>query len=197
LKDNLGKVVQHGKRADSIVKNMLLHSREGSGEHRSADINALVDESLNLAYHGARAEKQGFNITLQRDFDPAAGSADVYPQEITRVMLNLISNGFYAATRRAASIAGGFEPTLRATTKNLGDKVEIRIRDNGIGVPPELKEKIFNPFFTTKPAGEGTGLGLSMSHDIVVKQHGGTIDVNSEPGVFTEFTITLPRANIA
>ncbi len=197
LKDNLGKVVQHGKRADSIVKNMLLHSREGSGEHRSADINALVDESLNLAYHGARAEKQGFNITLQRDFDPAAGSADVYPQEITRVLLNLISNGFYAATKRAASIAGGFVPTLRVTTKDLGDKIEIRIRDNGIGVPPELKEKIFNPFFTTKPAGEGTGLGLSMSHDIVVKQHGGTIDVNSEPGVFTEFAITLPRANIA
>jgi two-component system, NtrC family, sensor kinase len=197
LKDNLGKVVQHGKRADSIVKNMLLHSREGSGEHRPADINALVDESLNLAYHGARAEKQGFNITLQRDLDPATGMADVYPQEITRVLLNLISNGFYAATKRATGIADGFEPTLRATTKNLGDKIEIRIRDNGIGVSPELKEKIFNPFFTTKPAGEGTGLGLSMSHDIVVKQHGGTIDVNSEPGMFTEFIVTLPRANIA
>ena len=197
LKDNLGKVVQHGKRADSIVKNMLLHSREGSGEHRPADINALVDESLNLAYHGARAEKPSFNITLQRDLDPAAGIADVYPQEITRVLLNLISNGFYAATKRASGIADSFEPTLCATTKSLGDKVEIRIRDNGIGIPPELKEKIFNPFFTTKPAGEGTGLGLSMSHDIVVKQHGGTIDVNSEPGVFTEFTITLPRTNIA
>jgi len=197
LKDNLGKVVQHGKRADSIVKNMLLHSREGSGEHRPADINALVDESLNLAYHGARAEKQGFNITLQRDLDPATGMADVYPQEITRVLLNLISNGFYAATKCATGIADGFEPTLRATTKNLGDKIEIRIRDNGIGVSPELKEKIFNPFFTTKPAGEGTGLGLSMSHDIVVKQHGGTIDVNSEPGMFTEFIVTLPRANIA
>ena len=123
--------------------------------------------------------------------------ADVYPQEITRVLLNLISNGFYAATKRASGIADSFEPTLCATTKSLGDKVEIRIRDNGIGIPPELKEKIFNPFFTTKPAGEGTGLGLSMSHDIVVKQHGGTIDVNSEPGVFTEFTITLPRTNIA
>jgi PAS domain S-box-containing protein len=197
LKDNLGKVEQHGKRADSIVKNMLLHSRDGSGEHRPADINALVDESLNLAYHGARAEKQGFNVTLQRDLDPAAGMADVFPQEITRVLLNLISNGFYAATKRASGIADGFEPTLCATTKNLGDKVEIRIRDNGIGIPPGLKEKIFNPFFTTKPAGEGTGLGLSMSHDIVVRQHGGTIDVNSEPGVFTEFTITLPRTNIA
>jgi signal transduction histidine kinase len=197
LKDNLGKVVQHGKRADSIVKNMLLHSREGSGEHRPVDINALVDESLNLAYHGARAEKPGFNITLQRDLDPAAGMADVYPQEITRVLLNLISNGFYAATKRATGIADGFEPTLCAATKGLGDKVEIRIRDNGIGIPPELREKIFNPFFTTKPAGEGTGLGLSLSHDIVVKQHGGTIDVNSEPAAFTEFIITLPRTIIS
>src|SRR5262249_17475258 len=164
LKDNLGKVEQHGKRADSIVKNMLLHSREGSGEHRPADINALVDDSPNLAYPGARAEKPGFNITLQRDLDPAAGMADVYPQEITRVLLNLISNGFYAATKHVTGIADSFEPTLCATTKSLGDKVEIRIRDNGIGIPPELKEKIFNPFFTTKPAGEGTGLGLSMSH---------------------------------
>jgi signal transduction histidine kinase len=185
--------VQHGKRADSIVKNMLLHSREGSGEQRPSDINALLDESLNLAYHGARAEKPGFNITLHRDFDPVAGMADVYPQEITRVLLNLISNGFYAATRRAAEIGDGFEPALRAATKNRGDKVEIRIRDNGMGIAPDAKEKIFNPFFTTKPAGEGTGLGLSMSHDIVVKQHGGTIDVDTERGVFTEFIVTLPR----
>jgi two-component system NtrC family sensor kinase len=194
LKSNLEKVVQHGKRADSIVKNMLLHSRQGSGEHRPVDINAIVDESLNLAYHGARAEKTGFNITMQRDFDPAVGMADVYPQEITRVLLNLISNGFYATTKHKTEAGDGFEPTLSATTKNLGDKVEIRIRDNGTGVPEEVKEKIFNPFFTTKPAGEGTGLGLSMSHDIIVKQHGGTIDVDTAPGVFTEFRIVLPRA---
>ncbi len=193
LKDNLGKVVQHGKRADSIVKNMLLHSREGSGEHRQVEINAIIDESLNLAYHGARAEKQGFNITLERDFDPAAGIADIYPQEVTRVLLNLISNGFYAATKRARVTGDGFEPKLKAATRNLGDRVEVRIRDNGSGIPPNIKEKIFNPFFTTKPAGEGTGLGLSMSHDIVVKQHGGTIDVVTEPGSFTEFIITLPR----
>jgi len=192
LKDNLGKVVQHGKRADSIVKNMLLHSREGSGEHRPVEINAIIDESLNLAYHGARAEKQGFNITLERDFDPAVGVADIYPQEVTRVLLNLISNGFYAATKRAAA-TNGFEPRLKAVTRNLGDNVEIRIRDNGTGIPPDIQEKIFNPFFTTKPAGEGTGLGLSMSHDIVVKQHGGTIEVVTEPGSFTEFIITLPR----
>ena len=193
LKGNLEKVVQHGKRADSIVKNMLLHSREGSGERRPADINAIVEESLNLAYHGARAERVGFNITLKRDLDPEAGMVDLYPQEITRVFLNLISNGFYAATKRKDAGERDFEPTLSASTKNLGNKVEIRIRDNGTGIPPEVKEKIFNPFFTTKPAGEGTGLGLSMSHDIVVKQHGGTIDVATCPGAFTEFIITLPR----
>jgi PAS domain S-box-containing protein len=195
LKGNLEKVVQHGKRADSIVKNMLLHSRSGSGEHRAVDINAMVDESLNLAYHGARAEKSGFNITLERDFDAATGTADIYPQEITRVLLNLLSNGFYAANKRATEDSNGFEPTLRATTKNLGDNVEIRIRDNGTGIPPDVKEKIFNPFFTTKPAGEGTGLGLSMSHDIIVKQHGGTIAVDTEPGQFTEFRIVLPRTS--
>jgi signal transduction histidine kinase len=195
LKDNLEKVVQHGKRADSIVKNMLQHSREGSGEHHPADINAIVDESLNLAYHGARAEKAGFSIALQRDLDPSAGMADVYPQEITRVLLNLISNGFYATTKRKVEVGGGFEPMLSATTKNLGDKVEIRIRDNGTGIPEEVREKIFNPFFTTKPTGEGTGLGLSMSYDIVVKQHGGSIDVETEPGLFTEFKIVLPRTS--
>jgi two-component system, NtrC family, sensor kinase len=196
LKDNLEKVVQHGKRADSIVKNMLLHSREGSGEHRPTDVNALLDESLNLAYHGARAEKREFNVTLQRDFDRMAGTIEVFPQEITRVLLNLISNGFYAVTKRKLENgSSGFEPVLKATTRNLGDTVEIRIRDNGIGIPDEVKEKMFNPFFTTKPAGEGTGLGLSMSHDIIVKQHGGRIDVATEPGQFTEFTIVLPRTS--
>src|SRR5262249_24527278 len=190
LRGNLEKVVQHGKRADSIVKNMLLHSREGSGEHRPVDINAIIDESLNLAYHGARAEKPGFNITLERDFDPAVGVADIYPQEVTRVLLNLISNGFYAATQRAGAAGDGFEPKMKAVTRNLSEKVEICIRDNGTGIPPDIQEKIFNPFFTTKPAGEGTGLGLSMSHDIVVKQHGGTIEVVTEPGSFTEFIIT-------
>ena len=197
LQGNLDKVVQHGKRADAIVKNMLLHSRQGSGEHRPVDINALVEESLNLAYHGARAEKQGFNITLERSFDPAAGEVDLFPQEITRALLNLISNGFYAATKRKAEANGGdYEPTLAATTKNLGDSVEIRIRDNGTGIPPEVKEKLFNPFFTTKPAGEGTGLGLSISHDIIVKQHGGSIEVDTQPGEFTEFRIVLPRAGL-
>jgi GAF domain-containing protein len=195
LRGNLDKVVQHGKRADAIVKNMLLHSREGSGEHRVVDINSLVDESLNLAYHGARAEKQGFDITMERSLDPAAGEVDVFPQDITRVLLNLISNGFYAATkRRAGAVGDGYEPTLVASTRSLGDRVEIKIRDNGAGIPPEVKEKMFNPFFTTKPAGEGTGLGLSICHDIIVKQHGGSIEVDTQPGEFTEIRVTLPRA---
>ncbi len=195
LKGNLEKVVQHGQRADSIVKNMLLHSREGSGDHRPTDINALLDESLNLAYHGARAEKPQFNVTLQRNFDPNAGMIELFPQEITRVFLNLIANGFYAVNKRKTENNEDFDPVVSATTTDRGNHVEIRIRDNGIGIPDEVKEKMFNPFFTTKPAGEGTGLGLSMSHDIVVKQHGGTIDVTTEPGQFTEFTIVLPRTS--
>src|SRR5258707_7873295 len=150
LQNNLNKVVQHGKRADAIVKNMLLHSREGSGEHRLVDINSLVEEGLNLAYHGARAEKQGFNITVKKSFEPSAGQADVFPQDITRVLLNLISNGFYAAVRRNEQTNGGnYEPTLTASTGNLGDSVEIRIRDNGTGISEDVKDKIFNPFFTT------------------------------------------------
>jgi signal transduction histidine kinase len=197
LRGNLDKVVQHGKRADGIVKNMLLHSREGSGEHRPVDINALVEDGLNLAYHGARAEKQGFNIKVEKSFDPHAGEADVFPQDITRVLLNLISNGFYAATKRGAETNGGdYEPTLATATKNRGDRVEITVRDNGTGIPADVKEKMFNPFFTTKPAGEGTGLGLSISHDIVVKQHGGSIEVETQPGEFTEIRIVLPRAGV-
>jgi two-component system, NtrC family, sensor kinase len=194
LRSNLDKVVQHGKRADAIVKNMLQHSREGSGEHRVVDINALVEESLNLAWHGARAEKQGFDITLERSFDPSAGEADIFPQDITRVLLNLISNGFYAALQRKAETNGGdYAPTLAASTKSLGDRVEIRIRDNGTGIPSDVQEKMFNPFFTTKPTGEGTGLGLSITHDIVVKQHGGLIEVDTQPGEFTEIKLILPR----
>jgi two-component system, NtrC family, sensor kinase len=197
LRDNLGKIVQHGKRADSIVKNMLLHSREGSGEHRPVDINALVEEAVNLAYHGARAEKQGFNITLEKFIDPTAGQVDCFPQEITRGLLNLISNGFYAATKRKAQGNNGdYKPNLTAATKNLDDRVEIRIRDNGTGIPPEVREKMFNPFFTTKPAGEGSGLGLSITHDIIVKQHSGSIEVDTQPGEYTEVRIILPRAAV-
>jgi two-component system NtrC family sensor kinase len=194
LKSNFDKVVHHGRRADAIVKNMLQHSREGSGEHRVIDINALVEESLNLAWHGARAETQGFEIKLKQSFDPSAGGADVFPQDIRRALLNVVANGFYAATRRRAETNGGnHEATLTATTKNLGDRVEIRIRDNGTGITPDVKEKMFEPFFTTKPTGEGTGLGLSISHDIIVKQHAGSIEVDTQPGEFTEIRIILPR----
>ena len=197
LKSNFDKVVHHGRRADAIVKNMLQHSREGSGEHRVIDINALVEESLNLAWHGARAETQGFEVKLKQSFDPSAGGADVFPQDIRRALLNLIANGFYAATRRRAETNGGdYEPTLTASTKNLGDRVEISIRDNGTGMTPDVKEKMFDPFFTTKPTGEGTGLGLSISHDIIVKQHAGTIEVDTQLGEFTEIKIILPRAAV-
>ena len=182
-----------GKSADRL--GAVRSAAMGQGT-RSADINALVGESLNLAYHGARAEKPGFAITLKHDLDPDAGALELYPQEITRALLNLISNGFYAAMgRKAETDDVAFEPILSATTRNLGETVEIRIRDNGSGIPPDVREKMFNPFFTTKPTGEGTGLGLSMTHDIVVKQHGGRIDVETEPGVFTEFIVTLPRGN--
>jgi len=197
LKSNFDKVVHHGRRADAIVKNMLQHSREGSGEHRVIDINALVEESLNLAWHGARAETQGFEVKLKQSFDPSAGGADVFPQDIRRALLNLIANGFYAATSRRTETNGAdYEPTLTASTKNLGDRVEVRIRDNGTGMTPDVKEKMFNPFFTTKPTGEGTGLGLSISHDIIVKQHAGSIEVDTHFGEFTEIRIILPRSAV-
>jgi two-component system, NtrC family, sensor kinase len=195
LNGNLVKIVEHGKRADSIVKNMLLHSRAGVGEWRAADLNALVEESLNLAYHGARAEKPDFNVTLHKALDATVGEIDLYPQEVTRVLLNLFGNGFYAVRERQRSAREPeFEPTLSVSTRSLADRVEIRVRDNGTGIPDEVRAKIFDPFFTTKPAGEGTGLGLSLSYDIVVKQHGGTFEVETEPGKFTEFIVTLPRA---
>ena len=194
LKGNLEKIAEHGRRADSIVKNMLLHSRTGPSEQRAIDVNTTVEEALNLAYHGARAETPGFNITMEKDLDPKAGSIDAFPQEFLRVMLNLISNGFYAARKRANAIEDkSFEPTLHVTTRNLGSQVEIRVRDNGTGIGDEVRDKIFEPFFTTKPAGEGTGLGLSLSYDIIVKQHGGQLTVDSRPNDFTEFQITLPR----
>jgi signal transduction histidine kinase len=197
LRDNLEKVVHHGRRADTIVKNMLLHSRESSGEHRRVDINAIVEESLKLAWHGARAEKQGFEVAIERSLDPTAGEVDIFPQDVTRALLNVIANGFYATTKRKAEAdSSGYEPTLAASTKSLGDRVEIRIRDNGTGMPPDVKEKMFDPFFTTKPAGEGTGLGLSISHDIIVQQHAGSIEVETRPGEFTEIRVILPRSAV-
>jgi signal transduction histidine kinase len=175
---------------------MLEHSRGGSGERREVDLNALVEEALNLAYHGARAQDQSFNITLERDFADPIAPIELVPQDVTRVCLNLFGNGFYAATKRHKEGADpAFEPTLTASTHDLGEAVEIRIRDNGAGIPPEIRDKLFQPFFTTKPTGEGTGLGLSISWDIVTQQHGGAIEVDSRVGEFTKFTIRLPRGD--
>ena len=195
LTGNLEKIAEHGRRADGIVRSMLEHSRGSSGERRSVDLNSLIEEALNLAYHGARAQDQSFNITLERDFAHGITPIELVPQDITRVCLNLFGNSFYAASKWQKE--GGdpnFKPTLRVTTRDLGDAVEIAVRDNGIGIPAEIRDKLFQPFFTTKPTGEGTGLGLSISYDIVTQQHGGTIAVDSRVGEFTEFTIRLPRA---
>jgi two-component system, NtrC family, sensor kinase len=198
LAGNLGKIVEHGKRADSIVRNMLLHSRADAGERRPTRLNALVEEGLNLAYHGARAEYPDFNVALHRDLDPAVGELDLNPQELTRVMLNLFSNAIYAMRERRRRTADpGYQPVLSVATRALDDRIEIRVRDNGTGIPDAARARIFDPFFTTKPAGEGTGLGLSLSHDIIVKQHGGSFAVDSKPGEFTEFLIGLPRETAA
>ncbi|HVC52625.1 MAG TPA: GAF domain-containing protein [Stellaceae bacterium] len=194
LTGNLGKIAEHGQRADNIVKSMLEHSRGVSGEKRVVDLNALIDEALNLAYHGARAQNQCFNVTLERDYAGVLAPVELAPQEMTRVFLNLFGNGFYAAHKRAqASGDGAYRPTLRVATRDAGNAVEIAIRDNGTGIPADIRDRLFQPFFTTKPTGEGTGLGLSISYDIITQQHGGTIAVASEEGSFTEFTIRLPR----
>ena len=192
LTGNLAKIAEHGRRADGIVKSMLAHSRGGSDDWQSSDINALVEEALNLAYHGARAQDQNFSITMERDFAAGIPPVALVPQDLTRVFLNLFGNGFYAADQRRREAADGFGPMLKVTTRDLGDAVEIRVHD-GTGIAPELREKLFQPFFTTKPPGEGTGLGLSISWDIVTQQHRGTIAVDSRVGEFTEFTIRLPR----
>jgi signal transduction histidine kinase len=193
LSSNLAKIAQHGRRADNIVKSMLAHSRSAGGDRQSVDLNALLEEALNLAYHGARAQDPGFNVTLERDLAPGLKPITLVPQDITRVFLNLFGNGFYATTQRAQADAPGFQPTLRVASRDNGDTVEVRVRENGIGIPAAIRDKMFEPFFTTKPTGEGTGLGLSISYDIVAKQHGGTITVHSEEGEYTEFRVCLPR----
>jgi signal transduction histidine kinase len=195
LRGNLDKIAEHGKRADGIVKSMLEHSRGVSGERRVVDLNALIEEALNLAYHGVRAQDASFNITLEREFDRGLAPTELAPQEMTRVFLNLFGNGFYATAKRQRDGAGPvFRPTLKVVTRDLSEAVEVRVRDNGTGIAPEIREKLFQPFVTTKPTGEGTGLGLSIAYDIVTQQHGGTIEVDSALGEFTEFTIRLPRA---
>jgi len=194
LTGNLEKIGEHGRRADGIVKSMLEHSRGVTSERRVVDLNNLIEEALNLAYHGARAQDQTFNIRMDRDFDRDLARIELVPQEMSRVFINLFGNGFYAATKRQRDNADTeFQPTLMVATRDLGEAVEVRVRDNGTGIPAEIRDKLFQPFFTTKPTGEGTGLGLSISYDIVTQQHGGTIEVDSRVGEFTEFTIRLPR----
>jgi two-component system, NtrC family, sensor kinase len=194
LRSNLDKIAEHGKRADGIVKSMLEHSRGVSGERRVVDLNALIEEALNLAYHGARAQDASFNITLERQFDSGLAPTELAPQEMTRVFLNLFGNGFYAtAKRQRDGTTPDFRPTLKVATRELGDAVEVRVRDNGTGIAPEIRDRLFQPFATTKPTGEGTGLGLSIAYDIIVQQHGGTIEVDSRVNEFTEFAIRLPR----
>jgi signal transduction histidine kinase len=194
LVGNLRRIVEHGKRADNIVKSMLAHSRSGGGDRESVDLNALVDESLNLAYHGARAQDQNFNISIERAYGANIAPIALVPQDMTRVFLNLFGNAFYAANRRRRETNDGeFKPTLTVTTRDVGGTVEVRVHDNGSGIPTEIRDKLFQPFFSTKPTGEGTGLGLSISYEIVTKQHSGTIEVASTLGEFTEFTVCLPR----
>ena len=194
LKGDLQKIQHHGSRADGIVKSMLLHSRGDAAEQVTTSVNGLVKEAVQLAYHGERARDKAFQATLEEEFGNSTGEADLVPQEITRVLVNLLSNAFYAVTKRSLEEeSGDYEPTVSVTTLGKEDSLEIKIRDNGIGIPSEVRDKLFEPFFTTKPTGEGTGLGLSMCFDIVVQKHGGDIVVDSAPGEFTEFALTLPR----
>ena len=193
LQQNVGKIKEHGKRADSIVRGMLMHSHGQAGERQSIDVNVLLAEHINLAYHGMRAQNSNFNITIEESYAPSLAPLSVVPQDLSRVFLNIANNACYAAYARKVKSGDGFSPTLSVSTKDAGENVEIRIRDNGDGIPEEIRGRIFEPFFTTKPAGSGTGLGLSMSHDIVVQEHKGAIWVESEPGQYTEFIITLPK----
>ena len=189
---NLEKINSHGRRADAIIRNMLLHSRQGPSEIQATEVNVLVEEAINLAFHGARAEKPDLDISIVKQLSDSNTVIDCYPQDLQRVFLNLISNGIYAASSRSPS-SNDFKPELVVHTEVDEEQVSVTVRDNGIGIPAEIKDKIFTPFFTTKPPGEGTGLGLSLSYDIVVKQHGGTLGADSEPGSFTEFFVALPR----
>jgi signal transduction histidine kinase len=193
VKQNLQKILHHGKRADGIVKGMLQHSRTGSGQKELTDINALADEYLRLAYHGLRAKDKSFNARFETDFDSTVGKINVLPQDIGRVILNLINNAFYAVSSRAASKPGkDYIPTVSVSTRRLDDKIKIAVKDNGIGIPSRVLDKIFQPFFTTKPTGEGTGLGLSLSYDIITKGHGGELSVETKESEGSVFNIQIP-----
>jgi two-component system NtrC family sensor kinase len=192
LRHNLTKINQHGQRASSIVRGMLAHSRQSTGERQPTQLNALADEYLRLAYHCLRAKDKTFNATLKTDFAALLPLVPAVPGDLGRVLLNLFTNAFYAVQKRQQCGAAGYVPTVWVATRRDGDEVEIRIRDNGTGIPVAVQAKIFQPFFTTKPTGEGTGLGLSLAHDIVVQSHGGTLTVQSQEGEFTEFVVRLP-----
>ncbi|MDJ0947031.1 MAG: ATP-binding protein [Kiloniellales bacterium] len=194
LTANMATIDEQGRRADSIVKNMLQHARDEGSERRDIDVNTFLEENLKLAYHGARAQDQSGNVALERNFDPKAGSITIAVQDISRVLLNLFGNGIYAMRQRQRlETSGDYAPVLRVSSRDCGDRVEIRVRDNGTGIPGDVANNIFDPFFTTKPPGEGTGLGLSLSYDTVVHQHGGSLGVESEEDRFTEFVLVLPR----
>jgi signal transduction histidine kinase len=192
ISENMEKIVHHGRRADSIVRNMLQHSRKSSGVKEPTDINALADEYLRLSYHGLRAKDKSFNATLETDYDPSIGKIPVIPQDMGRVMLNLFNNAFYSLMQKKQFTGNGYTPSLSVNTKKTEKGIEINVRDNGVGIPKKLLEKIYQPFFTTKPAGEGTGLGLSICYDIVTKVHGGTMKAETVEGEFTSFNIELP-----
>jgi len=194
IKDNEEKINHHGKRADSIVKGMLQHSRTSNAIKEPTDINKLADEYLRLAYHGLRAKDKSFNATMKTDFDEKIGSINIIPQDIGRVVLNLINNAFYAVDEKKKLLPNGYEPTVSVSTKKINEKVEIKVSDNGNGIPPKVLDKIFQPFFTTKPTGQGTGLGLSLSYDIV-KAHGGEIKVESKDGEGTIFILQIPSGH--
>jgi signal transduction histidine kinase/ligand-binding sensor domain-containing protein len=196
LEQNVSKINQHGKRADGIVRGMLLHSGGQKGERRETDINALLDENVNLAYHGLRAKDATMNVTFEKDYDERMEKIQIIPQDMSRVFLNMITNACRATREKKEQASSDYSPTIVLRTKDLGERVEVRIRDNGTGIPDDVRDKIFNPFFTTRPTGEGTGLGLSISHDIVVQEHGGEVNVETEPGEFTEFIVTLPKMDL-
>ncbi|WP_223808739.1 sensor histidine kinase [Rufibacter hautae] len=192
IHQNMGKIVHHGRRADSIVKNMLQHARQPSGEKEFVNLNALVDEYLRLSYHGLRAKDKSFNATMETDFDEAVGKVEMLPQEMGRVLLNLFNNAFYSVVEKKRVLGTAFKPILYVATKKTESGIEIKVKDNGMGIPEEVLAKIYQPFFTTKPTGEGTGLGLSMSYDIVTKGHGGSMKAHTKEGEYAEFDILLP-----
>ncbi|HXU08306.1 MAG TPA: ATP-binding protein, partial [Blastocatellia bacterium] len=193
LEQSSQKINEHGKRADSIVRSMLQHSRGKSGERLPVDINAMLDETLGLAYHGMRAQDPEFNVSIEKNYDQSVGYITVVPQDVSRVFLNIIANSFYEVRKKRAETGNNFAPAVSVRTTNLDKRVEVRIRDNGNGIPKHTRAQVFNPFFTTKAAGEGTGLGLSLSYDIIVKAHGGELTFETEENKYTEFIVSLPR----